>query len=213
MLGNMELAESYFIQTLQISLEMKDKVIEAFARRSLGDFNLDVKKYPKALQYFTEALALSEVINTRYSGPKSIFFANVYKGIGTAHFYLENYDIAIENLKKGFDKAQETGQLSIVAECAGMLSEACEKQNKLALALKYSRIFKTMSDSTMNEDLVRRVTEMDMQNKFDKLTVEREYQQALSDAANKRNTIIYLTIIIGSVLGLVIFLLLFLPIS
>jgi len=70
-----------------------------------------------------------------------------------------------------------------------------------------------MSDSTMNEDLVRRVTEMDMQNKFDKLTVEREYQQALSDAANKRNTIIYLTIIIGSVLGLVIFLLLFLPIS
>lgn len=210
MTGNMELAEGYFMKTLDIALEMKDQVVEAFARTSLGDFHLDLKKYPKALQYYSEALALSDVINTRYSGPKSIFFANVYKGIGTAHFYLGNYDTAIEILRKGFDKAQETGQLSIVADCAGLLSEAYEKQNKLALALKYSRIYKSMSDSTLNEDLVRRVTEMDMQNKFDKLNVEREYRQALNDAAQKRNKIIYLMMIGGSVLGLVIFLLLFL---
>lgn len=209
-LGNKQLAESYFMKTLEISLKMQDKIVEAFARVSLGDFNLDVRNYPKALEFFSQALDMAEIINTQYQGPKSIFFANVYKGLGSAYFYLGNFDSAIEYLKKGFEKAEETGQLSIVAECANLLSLAYEKQNKPAEALKYSRIFKTASDSTMNEDLVRRVTEMDMQNKFDKLTVEREYQQALRDAATKRNKIIYLMIIGGSVLGLVIFLLLFL---
>lgn len=209
-IGDKQLAKSYFVKTLELSLEMNDKIIEAFARVSLGDFNLDVRNYPKALEFFSQALDMSEIINSRYQGPKSIFFANVYKGLGSAYFYLGNFNPAIEYLKKGFEKAEETGQLSIVAECANLLSQAYEKRNQPAEALKYSRIFKTASDSTMNEDLVRRVTEMDMQNKFDKLTVEREYQQALRDAATKRNNIFYLMVIGGSVLGLVIFLLLFL---
>nr|NQU93966.1 hypothetical protein [Bacteroidota bacterium] len=101
-------------------------------------------------------------------------------------------------------------QLTIVAESAGKLSHAYEVRNQLDKAVKYARINKSISDSIMNEDIVRRVTEMDMQIKFDKLIAEREFDQALSDAAQKRNRVIYLMVIGGSVLGLVIFLLLFL---
>jgi DNA-binding CsgD family transcriptional regulator len=106
--------------------------------------------------------------------------------------------------------AQETGQLSLVAESSDKLSYAFEYRKQLDESLKYARIFQTSKDSLMNEDIVRRITEVDMQNKFDKLTAEREFEQAIKNATQKRNRTIYLMIIGGALLGLVIFLLLFL---
>jgi len=209
-LGDKDLAESYFKKLLQISREQKDEVVEAFAMVSLGDFNVDIKNYPEALRYYNQALAMADVVNTKYSGPKSLFFANVYSGIGSAQYYLKNYTVAIEFLTKGFEKANETGQLSIVAATAEKLSYAYEFSRKLDLSVKYARINQATKDSLQNMDVVRRVTEMDMQNKFDNLMAKREFEQALSDARQKRNEAIYVMVIVGAALGLVIFLLLFL---
>ena len=209
-LGDKDLAESYFKKLLQISREQKDEVVEAFAMVSLGDFNVDIKNYPEALRYYNQALDMADVVNTKYSGPKSLFFANVYSGIGSAQYYLKNYTAAIEFLTKGFEKASETGQLSIVAATAEKLSYAYEFSRKLDLSVKYARINQATKDSLQNMDVVRRVTEMDMQNKFDNLMAKREFEQALSDARQKRNEAIYVMVIVGSALGLVIFLLLFL---
>jgi len=209
-LGDKELAESYFVKTLEIAREREDEVIEAFAMVSLGDFNMDVKDYTEALSYYKQALEKADFVNANYTGPKSLFFANVYSGIGSAQYFLENYDEAIEYLTMGFDIAKETGQLSLVAESAGKLSYAYEYRKQLGESLKYARISYTAQDSLLNEDVVRRITEVTMQNKFDKLTAEREFEQAIQDALQKRNRTIYLMIIGGSILGLVIFLLLFL---
>jgi tetratricopeptide (TPR) repeat protein len=209
-LGDKALAESYFKKTLQIAREQKAEVVEAFAMVSLGDFNIDVQNYPEALKYYSQALDKAKAVNEGYSGPKALFFANVYSGIGSARFYMKDYDEAIKYLTMGFDKAQETSQLTLVAESADKLSQIYESRKQLDLALKYARIYHSVSDSTMNEDIVRRITEVDMQNKFDKLMAEKEFEQALNDATQKRNRAIYMMIIGGSFLGLVIFLLLFL---
>jgi DNA-binding CsgD family transcriptional regulator len=62
----------------------------------------------------------------------------------------------------------------------------------------------------MNEDLIRKVTEMDMQNNFDKVMAEKEFEQALNEVARKRQQVLHLMITGGILLGLVIFILLFL---
>lgn len=209
MLGDKDLAESYFNQTLQIALAQNNKVAEAFAYVSLGDFHIDVKNFQEALKYYREALAMAKYVDAGYSGPKSLFYANVYSGLGNAHFYMEEYDSAIVNLLTGYNLASETNQTTIAAESADKLSNAFEVKKKPEKALEYSRIYKSLSDSLMNEDIVRKVAEMDMQNKFDKLMAEKEFEQALNDATQKRNKYIYLSIIGGSVSGLVIVLLLF----
>lgn len=207
--GNKELAESYFIKLLQMARDNNDKVSEALALLTLGDFNNDVGRYNDALGYYNKSLDMSDVIIAKYSGPKSLFFANVYSGIGTSYFYLKSYDSAIEYLEKAYTTAQETNQLSVVSQISEKLSLAYEYKRNTASALKYARIHQFAKDSLQNMDNVRRITEMDMQNKFDKLMAEKEFEQALKDAVQKRNTFYYMMVIGGSVLGLVIFLLLF----
>jgi len=209
-MGDKVLAETYFKKTLQYARDNSDEVIEAFALISLGDFNMDIEDFPEALNYYNEALEMAEFVNLNYNGPKALFFANLFSGLGSAYYYLKNYNEAIINLQKGFDKANETGQLSIVENCADMLSHAYELRGDYESSLKYARIKQSVSDSTRNDDLVRKVTELDMQNKFDKVIAEREFQQALNDATQKRNRIIYLMTIGGTFLGLIIFVLLFL---
>lgn len=209
-MGDKVLAETYFKKTLQYARDNDDKVIEAFALISLGDFNMDIENYAEAMNYYNRALEMADFVNNQYNGPKALFFANLFSGLGAAQFNLGNYNEAIVNLQKGFDKANETGQLSIVANCADLLSRAWEIRGEFETALKFARIKQSVSDSTRNDDIVRKVTELEMQNKFDKVIAEREFQQALNEAAQKRNRMIYLMIIGGTFLGLVIFILLFL---
>ncbi len=209
-MGDKELAESYFIKILQISRENNDQVVEAFAMTSLGDFYIDVKNYRQALSYYTQAYEMIDIVNTKYAGPKSYYLANVYAGLGSAHYFLKNYPAAIEYLSKGYEIASETGLTSIISNCADKLSYAHEYRNQLTEALKFARIHQDMKDSLQNMDIVRKVTERDMQNKFDQLMAEKEFEQAISDATQKRNKTLYQMVIGGSVLGLVIFLLLFL---
>jgi len=209
-LGDKKLAESYFIKILQISRENGDEVVEAFALVSLGDFYSDIKDYRQALGYFDKALEKVEVVNTRYHGPKFYFLASVYAGIGSAYYFLKNYPDAIEYLTKGYEIASEAGLTSITANAAEKLSYAYEYRNQTEKALKFARINQAMKDSLQNMDIIRKVTERDMQNKFDQLMAEKEFEQALADAATKRNKTLYLMIIGGSALGLVIFMLLFL---
>lgn len=209
-LGDKELAESYFLKILQLSQDNHDEVIEAFGLVSLGDFYCDIKNYSQALGYYNLAIKKEEVINTKYSGPKSYYFANIYTGLGTAQYHLKNYSSAIENLTKGYEIARETGLLSIVVKSTENLSYAYEYRNQPEVSLKYARIHQAMKDSLQNMDIMKKVTERDMQNKFDILMAEKEFDQALTDARQKRNNAIYTVVIVGSVLGLVIFLLLFL---
>lgn len=209
-IGDKELAETYFKKTLLIARESQDEVVEAFALVSLGDFNMDIKNFEEALNYYSKALEMADAVDLNYTGPKALFYANLFSGIGSAYYYLQNYELAIKNLSTGFDKASETGQLTIVAECANKLSHAYEIRNQAEVALKYARIHQLVSDSIMNDDMVRRITELDMQYKFDKVIAEREFQQALTDAAQKRSRMIYMMIIGGTFFGLIIFLLLFL---
>lgn len=209
-MGDMELAESYFIKVLQLSRENGDEVAEAFALVSLGDYYIDLKNYRQALSFYELASGKIDVVNANYTGPKSYYLANVYSGIGTAQFELKNYSAAIGYLTKGYEIASESGLTSIVAKCADNLSYAYEYRNQTEEALKFARIHQAMKDSLQNMDVVRKVTERDMQNKFDQLMAEKEFEQTLNDIAQNRNKTFYLMMIGGSVLGLVIFMLLFL---
>lgn len=209
-MGDKELAESYFFKILQMSRENGDEVVEAFSLVSLGDFYIDLKNYPQALNHYNLAFEKIDVVNARYAGPKAYFIANVYTGFGTSHYYLNNYAQAIKYLSKGYEVASESGLTSVMAKCADKLSYAYEYLNQTEKALKFARIHQAMNDSLQDMNIVKKVTERDMQNKFDKLMAEKEFEQALNDVAQKRNKTLYLMTIGGSVSGLAIFLLLFL---
>jgi len=69
--------------------------------------------------------------------------------------------------------------------------------------------FKSYSDSLLNEDNIRKTTELEMQYKFDKIIAENELKQVQLEAQRKKTEIIQMAITAGSVLAVIIVLLLY----
>ncbi len=83
-----DLAEKF----LQSALEAPDQSIKAKAFALMGEIKIEQKKYSEAIRNFKSGLALQNV-------PPDLQ-KRALLGLGTANFYLKNYDDAISNLLK-----------------------------------------------------------------------------------------------------------------
>lgn len=206
---DLQLAKSYFEKALALAIEIKSKSIESNALIAIGEIYEKEKQNTSAMEYFEKALEIAEEISDEYRGPKSILFARIYSNIGYIYFNEGNYPNSIEFLLKGYDLAQETGQLKIVSRNAEKLSVAYQKLYQINKALSYSRIFKTISDSIINEDVIKKIAKVELQNEFDQQIKEKELDQTRKDAIQKRKELVYMMTTGGSVLAVVIFILLY----
>ena len=207
--SDFQLAKTYYEKARTIAVEIDDKAIQSNSIVALGEIYEREKKYDVALSYFEESLAIAQLIDDEYRGPKSFLFARSYSNIGNVYFIQERFPEAIDYLERGYTLAQETGQLNIVAQIAENLSYCYEALNEYKTSLKYARIFKINSDSVENEDIVKKITKLEMQFEFDKQLKEKELEQTKKEAVQKRKELVYLMIIGGSVLSLIIFSLLY----
>nr|NQU93192.1 tetratricopeptide repeat protein [Bacteroidota bacterium] len=204
-----KLAETYFFKAHDLAKELKDKRSEAICLRSLGDIKLEDNKPDAALQLYFEALDCARNIDPSYRGPKSIIFCEIYSTIGKAYYYKNEYDKAINYLLQCYNIASETGQIRIISESTELLSKSYKALGNVNEALKYYEYFKTSSDSLLNENNIRKITEVEMQYKFDKIIADKEFEQARKQAIRKRAKIIQMSITIASVLSVIILLLLY----
>lgn len=208
--GDLKLAESYYIKALEQAREMKDKRSEAICLRSLGDIKLKENKPESALQLYFEALDCAQNIDQTYRGPKSIIFCEIYLAIGKAYYAKKELNKAINYLLLSYDIASETGLIRLISESTELLSKSYRELGNIEEAFKYYEYFKTSSDSLLNENNIRKITEVEMQYKFDKIIAEREFEQARREAIRKRTKIIQMTVTLASVLVAIILLLLYL---
>lgn len=98
----------------------------------------------------------------------------------------------------------------MVSKNAEKLNLVYEALNQHKVSLKYARIFKDISDSILNEDIVKKTTQLEMQFEFDKEIKERELEQTKKEALQKRKELVYIMIAAGSILGLMLVVLLYL---
>ena len=82
--------------------------------------------------------------------------------------------------------------------------------NQVKLSLEYSRVFKTFSDSILNEDVIKKIAKIELQNEFDQQLKEKELEQTRKDALQKRKELVYIMVAAGSFFGLLVVVLLYL---
>lgn len=208
-LSDFQLAKSYYEKARALAVEINNLAIESNSIISIGEIYEREGDYTLALEYFENSLTIARQVEDEYRGPKSILFARAYSSIGSIYFFQKKYTEAIQFLEKGYDLANESGQLRIVSNVSKKLSLSYEAIDRLEKALIYSRYYNEISDSIKNEDIIKKTTQLEMQYEFDKQNKEKELEQTRKNAIQKRKELIYMMVSGGSVLALIIFLLLF----
>jgi tetratricopeptide (TPR) repeat protein len=208
-MGQIDKAEEY----LDESFEIYDSISNNLGLKKIfttkGDIQLLKGNYDQALMNYREAYNYLEKVGSEYFGPKSSHYAEAYNNLGYAYLKLKKYDLAKENLLKAEEIATETGLPEVLADITLNLSELYETINNPKRALSYYKLYKMYSDSISNEQNLKKITQLEMQYKFDKLLKEKEVEQLKYKERQKRKEIFYLLVIVGVAAMLIVLGLLF----
>lgn len=207
---DIQLAKTYYEKARELAIELNNSALYSNVLLGIGEIYEQQGRYDTALILFNKSCTIANQIDDKYLGPKSILFARSYSNIGYIYYNQKKYNVAIEYLEKGYKLANETGQLGIVENDSRILSLCYEAINQNKASLKYARIYKATSDSILNEDVIKKISQIELQNEFEQHLKEQELEQTRKDAIQKRKELIYIMVAAGSVLGLLVFVLLYL---
>lgn len=152
--GKYEEALTYLFQSLKICEEINNESRAALRLNNIGEVYAKQQKYPEALESFAKAIKLSEKFNDK------LHIAREYCNI--AHIYLQTNDF-----KKSLDYAQQALTVSKqinakkeIAESLRTFSEIHKKAKDYNNALTYYQLFVAYQDSLNNEEVTKKVKEI-----------------------------------------------------
>jgi tetratricopeptide (TPR) repeat protein len=208
-MDNIEKAREHLDQAFFIYEKSASNQDLLIAYKTKASLEMKNDNYARAISFYEKGLEHLQKIGTEYKGPKSIFEVSLYTGIGLCNMKLKNYSIAEENLLKGSEIAQKTGQLSLLKDITLYLSELYELKNNPIKAFDYYRYHKNYSDSLSQEENIKKITQLQMQFEFDQELKQRELEQARKDSIQKRKELIFFMISSSIFLAMLILFLLF----
>jgi tetratricopeptide (TPR) repeat protein len=135
--------------------------------------------------------------------------AQSYNNLGNCYFYVNDFNNALENYKEALDISSQYGSESSVIIALEQMSMLYDTLGKYKLAFDTHVKFKNVSDSLLNLEKIHLVTQLELQEKFDRrMNESRLRQEQIKDEQRKRE-IIYTLVIVFIAMGLIIVVLLF----
>ncbi len=179
----------FYSKAVTHSKNANDQKNLASAYSNMGLVYIKLQKYDLAESYFNEALEIRVRDNDTYGLCKS------YQHLGNLYKEKGELERAEEILLRGLQKCEEANATKARAQVIEKLSHTYFLNNDYKNAYEYQLSFINLNDSLTNSETERKITEAEMQYKFDKETQEKEAQQ-------QKQKLIY--VIIGIVLILII---------
>lgn len=107
----------YFEKYLQSTIELGNTIGNAFALTNLGNLYLRLKQYPKAENYFLQALNLYNNLNNKTE------VANGLINLGVVKHEQKLPDVALENYQKALKTGEELNNYEIRAICLNNIAQ------------------------------------------------------------------------------------------
>lgn len=146
---------------------------------NIGNGYLKLKKFEQALASFKKELDLSQIENNSYT------ISRAYYNIGNTYFLYGDHADALTNISKGLKIAYRGDFNRIIQDGELILSKIYESAGNFAEAYRHHKIYKSYSDSILNEEKLKQVAEL--QAKYDLDKKEKEIQLLrLQNAENGR---------------------------
>ena len=203
-LKDYDIARQYYQKGYEIFRQIDYPAGQAHALFKLGLLDIKQARYEDALKNLFDSRRFQEANPDNAPGSRSLFMAETNINIGIAYLMQENYVEAEQKLLDGYHVALEEGQISLIALAGENLSKLYRQKGNFEEALDYYTTFKMYSDSLFNEDNIRKLTQLEMQNEFEASIREAEIGRLEKEQEKKRLLIIYITTIVGLLLILTI---------
>jgi signal transduction histidine kinase len=188
----------FYNRSINITKENNLPRILAWAYNGKGIVYLKQKKYDNALEAFLQGLRERESIY------EDIGISQSYVSIGKLYLEIHQFNKAQEYLLKGYEISDEIDNLKNQRDAAEGLSMAYEQTNQYAKSLKFFKIFKSLNDSILNEEAIKKITVIEYQYKFDQekqiIAMEQQRKDALHDEKDKQQKTIIVAFIISFIL-------------
>lgn len=197
---NYDEAEVNYTKALSF-LDDDDLVSYAVILNNLGIIAKEQQDYAKAFDYHKRALKIREDHDNTYGVCQS------YNNIAATFYAAGDQDQSRTNFEKSLEISQENAYLSSALISLGYLQSIHEERNEYKKAYEYQSQQVEIKDSLMNQEKLRAITQMELQEKFDTRVRESQYRQEKLEVEQRRKEIIYILITAGSLLGILILIL------
>lgn len=185
-LGNYRAGLAYHSKALRIREEMNYDIAISNSLHNMGlTYFLMGDRTDLALKYVNESLEIDRRINN-YNG-----MAENYMVSGQIHAQKKDRASAIKLLELALSLAQEYNDPDAIIECAGSLSSLYAEEKDYEKAFASMRIRNEIGDSIASGENFKRITQLEMQNAFDKrqheIEVGHQQERLRYEAELRRN--------------------------
>ena len=211
--NDFEKAFEYNFKSLEIGYSINDKQLILDNLNDIGCNYRETKKFKEALDYFQRGLKIAQETDDKYS------IALDFSNISACYADMNQTSKAIEMTTQSLALAKQIKNKKLIEENYYNLWDEYEKNGNCKEALKYSRLHALLQDTIYNEENATQINELSAKYESEKKEKEiallnidvqskQKDEEILNTRIQKRNSIIYGTVI-GAVLLLLTFVLLF----
>jgi adenylate cyclase len=170
-------ALGYHRRSLEIDKKLGHQNGVANSYGNIGFIKGEMNEYDSALILYKKALEIHETIGNQKGTVTSLI------NIGLNHSRQGEYKEALENCEKGYDLANSMGVLEEQKNACVCIYDAYKGLNNAPKALEYHELLLVLSDSMINTENTKKLTELEMQYAFDKKEAAKKAEQDIKDAA------------------------------
>jgi len=170
---------------------------------NLGIISKEQEDYDKAFDYHKRALKI------RLEEEQFIGLSQSYNNLAATYYVSGDIENAKINFEKSLEISLDKGYLQSALISLGYLKMIHEDRDEYVVAYDYLSQIEVINDSLMNQEKLRSITQMEMQDKFDSRVREAQFRQEKIEAEQKRKEIIYILITAASLLGILVLVMFF----
>lgn len=178
-----------------------DMATYAVILNNLGIIAKEQEDYQKAFENHKRALQI------RIENEDLFGMCQSYNNLGATYYVSGNMGEAKSNFEKSQEISIDNAYLSSALISLGYLQWIHEARGEYRMAFDYQSQQVEIKDSLMNQEKLRSITQMEMQDKFDTRVREALFRQEKLEAEQKRKETIYFFITASSLLGILILIL------
>ena len=195
-------AEINYTKALSL-LEDDDMLSYAVILNNLGIIAKEKEEFEAAFDYHRRALKIRQDENLLRGQAQSL------NNIAATYFILKEYANAKPYFEEALEISLENNLLPSASIALNYLMQIHELDRDYVKAFEYQSKFQEVNDSLMNQEKLRTITQLEMQDKFDSRVRESILRQQKMEIEQRRLNTLYISFISAALLGIIILILLF----